>query len=67
MKIFFSYPHDANAPLVERIKADLEKRGHEVWFDADQIKSGDDWRNAITRGILASQQVERTPWNGSYS
>jgi tetratricopeptide (TPR) repeat protein len=57
MKIFFSYPHDANAPLVERIKADLETRGHEVWFDADQIKSGDDWRNAITRGILESQQV----------
>ena len=57
MKIFFSYPHDHNAPLVERIKADLEARGHEVWFDADQIKSGDDWRNAITRGILDSQQV----------
>jgi len=47
MKIFFSYPHDTNAPLVERIKADLEARGHEVWFDAEQIKSGDDWRNAI--------------------
>ena len=57
MKIFFSYPHDRNAPLVERIKADLEARGHEVWFDAAQIKSGDDWRNAITRGILDSQQV----------
>ena len=34
MKIFFSYPHDTNAPLVERIKSDLEARGHEVWFDA---------------------------------
>ena len=48
MKIFFSYPHDTNAPLVERIKADMEAWGHEVWFDAEQIKSGDDWRNAIT-------------------
>lgn len=57
MKIFFSYPHDGNAPLVERIKADLEERGHEVWFDAAQIKSGDDWRNSITRGILDSEQV----------
>jgi hypothetical protein len=55
MKVFFSYPQDANAPLVERIKADLESRGHEVWFDADQTKSGDDWRNAITRGMLESQ------------
>lgn len=26
MKIFFSYPHGDNAPLVERIKADLEAR-----------------------------------------
>jgi hypothetical protein len=57
MKIFFSYPHDANAPLVERIMTDLEARGHEVWFNANQIKSGDDWRNSITRGILDSQQV----------
>ncbi|MEQ1741645.1 MAG: toll/interleukin-1 receptor domain-containing protein [Candidatus Nitrotoga sp.] len=53
MKIFFSYPHDDNAPLVERIKTGLEVRGHEVWFDADQIKSGE----LITRGILDSQQV----------
>ena len=57
MKIFFSYPHDMNAPLIERIKSDFEARGHEVWFDADQIKFGDDWRNSITRGIRDSQQV----------
>jgi len=57
MKIFFSYPHDENAALVERIKSDLEIRGHEVWFDKAEIKSGDDWRDAITRGILDSQQV----------
>jgi hypothetical protein len=25
--VFFSYPHDVNVPLVERIKADLEARG----------------------------------------
>lgn len=43
--------------MVERIKGDLEARGHEVWFDADGIKTGDDWRNAITRGILDSEQV----------
>jgi tetratricopeptide (TPR) repeat protein len=57
MNIFFSYPHDANAPLVERIKADLEARGHRVWFDAEQIKTGGDWRERITRGILESDQV----------
>ena len=57
MKIFFSYPHDDNAQLVERLKKDLEARGHEVWFDAEQIKTGDEWRDRITRGILDSQQV----------
>jgi transcription initiation factor TFIIIB Brf1 subunit/transcription initiation factor TFIIB len=32
MRIFLSYGHDANEELVRRIKADLEKRGHYVWF-----------------------------------
>ena len=57
MKIFFSYPHDPNAPFVERIKAGLEARGHDVWFDQSEIKSGDDWRSKITRGILDSETV----------
>ena len=57
MNIFFSYPHDANASLVMRIKADLEARGHEIWLDSSEIKEGDEWRNKITRGILGSQAV----------
>jgi len=39
--------HDSNEELVRRIKADLEKRGHDVWFDKSQIKFGDDWRRSI--------------------
>jgi hypothetical protein len=57
MNIFFSYPHDANAPFVQRIKADLQARGHEVWFDQAEIKVGDDWRSKITRGILDTDTV----------
>jgi hypothetical protein len=57
MRIFLSYGHDANEELVRRIKADLEKRGHDVWFDKTEIKAGDDWRRAITDGILHSQRV----------
>jgi hypothetical protein len=57
MKLFFSYPHDANAPLVQRIKTDLENLGHVVAIDTEFIKSGDEWRSAITRKILESQQV----------
>jgi hypothetical protein len=57
MRIFLSYGHDANEELVRRIKVDLEKRGHDVWFDKNEIKAGDDWRRAITDGIVRSQRV----------
>jgi tetratricopeptide (TPR) repeat protein len=62
LNIFLSYGHDQNAELVEMIKRDLEKRGHDVWFDKSPekgkgIKSGDDWRRAITDGIVKSDKV----------
>lgn len=57
LRIFLSYGHDANEELVLRIKSDLEKRGHSVWFDKTEIKAGDDWRRSITDGILTSQRV----------
>ncbi len=57
MRIFLSYGHDANEELVRRIKADLESRGHDVWFDKSEIRSGDDWRRAITDGIVHSHRV----------
>src|SRR6185295_15268397 len=57
LRIFLSYGHDANEELVRRIKADLEKRGHDVWFDKSGIKFGDDWRRAITDGIVGSNRV----------
>src|SRR5580693_612754 len=57
LRIFLSYGHDSNEELVRRIKADLENRGHDVWFDKNEIKSGDDWRRSITDGILKSNRV----------
>jgi tetratricopeptide (TPR) repeat protein len=54
-KIFFSYGHDANRELVDRFKADLESRGHQVWIDYKEIGAWDDWKGAITRGIHDSQ------------
>jgi hypothetical protein len=35
----------------------LEKRGHDTWFDKNEIKAGDDWRRSITDGILKSHRV----------
>ncbi len=57
LRIFLSYGHDANEELVRRIKTDLEARGHDVWFDKNEIKFGDDWRREITDGITASHRV----------
>jgi hypothetical protein len=62
LRIFLSYGHDANEELVRRIKADLEKRGHDVWFDKNLqkekgIRPGQDWRRAITDGIVKSNSV----------
>ena len=57
LRIFLSYGHDRNEELVRRIKADLENRGHDVWFDKNEIKGGQDWRRSITDGIVASDRV----------
>ena len=57
LRIFLSYGHDANEELVRRIYVDLKQRGHDVWFDKNEIKFGDEWRRAITDGILESNRV----------
>jgi len=54
MRIFLSYGHDDNSALVERIKSDLEKRGHNLWIDFEGIKRGENWRSEITGGIRQS-------------
>lgn len=55
--LFFSYGHDKNRLLVERIKRDLEKRGHHVWIDTSEIKAGDHWRDDILNGVLNASSV----------
>lgn len=56
-ELFFSYGHDKNSKLVERIKEDLEKRGHRIWIDNSAIKAGDHWRNDILNGVLNAARV----------
>lgn len=61
LRIFLSYGHDGNEPLVRRIKADLDARQHAVWFDKTPeagkgIRAGDNWREAITDGIARSHK-----------
>ncbi|MDE5831394.1 MAG: TerD family protein [Desulfovibrio sp.] len=67
LKIFFSYGHDDNAVLVEKIKADLEKRNPDwdIWFDKNNIRAGEDWRSSIYKGISESDIV--VAWLSSHS
>jgi len=55
MKIFLSYGHDVNSPLVERIADDLETHQHDVWIDRNRLKSGHDWRRKIVDGVKDSE------------
>ncbi|MCL2284181.1 MAG: ankyrin repeat domain-containing protein [Fibromonadales bacterium] len=57
LKLFFSYGHDSNKEIVIRIKDDLEKRGHSIWIDNEDINSGENWRQRITEGITSSSTV----------
>ena len=57
LRIFLSYGHDDNEELVRLIKTDLEKRGHDVWFDKNEIKFGDEWRRSITVGINGTNKI----------
>src|SRR5229473_1184848 len=51
MRIFLSYGHDEHASLAERMKRDLQGRGHAVWFDLDRLKPGGDWERYIEDGL----------------
>jgi tetratricopeptide (TPR) repeat protein len=57
LKLFLSYGHDHNAPLVERIRDGLKAAGHEVWMDTSAIKAGEDWRRSILDGLADTDWV----------
>ena len=57
IKLFFSYGHDRNSEMVERIRKDLEVRGHHVWIDTDKIRRGDFWREDVLNGVLNSSKI----------
>ena len=56
-KLFFSYGHDSNKVIVDRIKQDLEKLGYIIWIDYERIQKGDNWRSKIYEGVTSSNQV----------
>lgn len=63
LRIFISYGRDEYVTLAERLKTDLEKRCHDVWFDKDKIREGVDWEQYIDEGL---NMVGRNPETGRF-
>jgi tetratricopeptide (TPR) repeat protein len=51
LRVFLSYGHDEHAELADRLKRDLQGRGHVVWFDQERLTSGEDWEHRIEQGL----------------
>jgi hypothetical protein len=51
LRIFVSYGHDEHTALSQRLTESLEAKGHEVWFDQERLKPGDDWEAYIEEGL----------------
>lgn len=50
-KVFISYVRD-NSEAVERLAADLNKHGVQVWLDHSDLKPGEIWADTIRRKII---------------
>lgn len=51
LKLFLSYGRDNFVDEVRVLKVALEARGHQVWFDEEQLGIGLDWEDRIERGL----------------
>ena len=56
VKLFLSYSHK-ESDICEMIFSKLKARNYDIWFDKNNIKEGDDWREEITKGLLSSNGV----------
>jgi hypothetical protein len=56
MRLFFSYSR-SDQELVFRLRQDLERAGHELWIDQDDIPGGTAWRRSIGEGIAGADLV----------
>ena len=50
MRIFISYSH-SDTVFVNKLTADLQRNGIDVWIDQSGIKGGEAWSKAIVEGI----------------
>lgn len=60
LKLFLSYGRDDFANEVFTLRDALRKRGHEVWFDGEQLATGLDWEQRIEQGLKWCDKVVLT-------
>ena len=57
-KLFISYKHQKeNLELIKKIVSKLKSVNYDVWFDNEQLKTGDSLTLEIEKGILAADGV----------
>ena len=56
-RLFLSYGRRDAVALANRLRADLEDRGFEVWQDTRQIRTGKEWEEEIKDGLRSTQVV----------
>jgi tetratricopeptide (TPR) repeat protein len=60
LKLFLSYGRDDYADEARALRDALRARGHEVWFDEEQLASGLDWDQRIEKGLASCDCVVLT-------
>jgi hypothetical protein len=60
LKLFLSYGRDDHADEVRALRDALRTRGHEVWFDEEQLGTGLDWEQRIEKGLQWCDRVVLT-------
>mgnify|MGYP006277921885 CR=1 FL=1 len=59
-KLFLSYGRDDYVEEARTLRDALRARGHEVWFDEEQLASGLDWEQRIEKGLASCDRVVLT-------
>jgi TIR domain len=56
VRLFVSYSRGDRA-YVTGLVDELERRGHQVWVDTDDIRGSEPWRRSIAEGIVGAEAV----------
>jgi len=56
VRLFISYSR-RDGEFVDGLVGELERRGHEVWVDTDDIRGRESWRGSIVAGITSADGV----------